>query len=170
MLSLKQKQCPSWVGLGSYKSIIKTIKQYILAIVNSRNLFCYQVSCVFYGTLYTWPHHVQFTSSQVINFLFSKQRIRYLSIFFFFNTMIGFGVGRGQAPLSAMKQVCVCSLYILHFVLCLHTQLFFQGEGRGYSDFWGKVLEPFGLHQTIFATCNFSSPFIHLSLIHFPHK
>ena len=77
------------------------------------------------------------------NFLFSKQRIRYLSIFFF-NTMIGFGVGRGQAPLSAMKQVCVCSLYILHFVFCLHSCCS-RGEGRLYSEFWGKVLESFAL-------------------------
>ena len=143
MLSLKQKRCPSWVGLGSYKSIIKTIKQYILAIVISRNLFCYQVSFVCYSTLYMWPHHVQFRLSQVRNFLFLKQRIRYLSILFF-NTMIGFGVGRGQAPLSAMKQVCVCSLYILHFVLCL-CSCCSRGEGRGYSEFWGKVLESFAL-------------------------
>lgn len=53
-----------------------------------------------------------------------------ISEYFSLNTMIGFGVGRGQAPLSAMKQVCVCSLYILRFVLCLHSCCS-RGEGRG---------------------------------------
>ena len=55
--------------------------------------------------------------------------------------MIGFGVGRGQAPLSAMKQVCVCSLYILHFVLCLHSCCS-RGEGRGDSYFGGRCQNP----------------------------
>ena len=64
---------------------------------------------------------------------------------YFVIILIGFGVGRGQAPLSAMKQVCVCSLYILHYILsCAYIAVVPWGRGgEGILWFWGKVLEPF---------------------------